>query len=140
MAYETTAQHATWLDIRLLMVRFLGLRLTVSSLIAGFVALAAIVTMTFWLNVRTQAVFEQVATARALNSEAVSLRSALQAAESSQRGFLYTQNEIYLAPYDVAKSQARKQLKLLQSGLSEYPGLLAVRDKLSEVVEKKSPK
>lgn len=133
----TTVQHATTLDIRLQMVRFLGLRLTVSSLIAGFVALAAIVTMTFWLNLRTQAVFEQVAAARALNSEAANLRSALQAAESSQRGFLYTQNEIYLAPYDVAKTQARKQLKLLQSGLSEYPGLLAARDKLSVVVEKK---
>jgi two-component sensor histidine kinase/CHASE3 domain sensor protein len=119
------------------MVRFLGLRLTVSSLVAGFVALAAIVIMTFWLNVRTQAVFEQVAAARALNSEAVSLRSALQTAESSQRGYLYTQNEIYLAPYDVAKTQARKQLELLQSGLSEYPGLLAARAKLSEVVEKK---
>ena len=137
MAYETTVQHAISLEIRLLMVRFLGLRLTVSLLVAGFVALAAIVIMTFWLNVRTQAVFEQVAAARALNSEAVSLRSALQAAESSQRGFLYTQNEIYLAPYDVAKTQARKQLELLQSGLSEYPGLLAARAKLSEVVEKK---
>jgi two-component sensor histidine kinase/CHASE3 domain sensor protein len=125
------------LDIRPAMVRFLALRLTISSLVTGFVALAAIVTMTFWLNVRTQAVFEQIVAARAVNSEAVSLRSALQAAESSQRGFLYTQNEIYLAPFDVAKSQARKQLQLLQSGLSEYPGLLAARDKLSEVVEKK---
>ena len=137
MAHETTVQHANSLDIRRLMVRFLGLRLTVASLVAGFVALAAIVTMTFWLNVRTQAVFEQVAAARALNSEAVGLRSALQAAESSQRGYLYTQNEIYLAPYEVAKTQARKQLELLQSGLSEYPGLLAARAKLSEVVAKK---
>jgi two-component sensor histidine kinase/CHASE3 domain sensor protein len=119
------------------MARFLALRLTVSSLIAGFIALAAIVAMTFWLNVRTQAVFEEVAAARALNSEAVALRSALQTAESSQRGFLYTQNEIYLAPFDVAKTQARNQLQLLQSGLSDYPGLLAARDKLSEVVEKK---
>ena len=119
------------------MVRFLALRLTIFSLVAGFVALAAIVSMTFWLNVRSQAVFEQIVAARAVNSEAVSLRSALQAAESSQRGFLYTQNEIYLAPFDVAKSQARKQLQLLKSGLSDYPGLLAARDKLSEVVEKK---
>ena len=119
------------------MAQFLGLRLTVSLLIAGFVALAAIVAMTFWLNVHTQAVIEQVAAARALNSEAVGLRSALQAAESSQRGYLYTQNEIYLAPYEVAKTQARKQMELLQSGLSEYPGLPEARDKLSDVVAKK---
>ena len=134
---EPKTQHAPPLEIKLLMVQFLAIRLTVLSLIAGFVALAAIVTMTFWLNVRTQAVFEEVAAARALNSEAAGLRSALQAAESSQRSFLYTQNEIYLAPFDVAKAQARKQLHLLQSGLSEYPALLAARDKLSEVVEKK---
>ena len=62
------------------MVRFFALRLTISSLIAGFVALVAVVAMTFWLNVRTQAVFEEVAAARALNSEAVGLRSALQTA------------------------------------------------------------
>ena len=119
------------------MVRFLALRLTVSSLIAGFVALAAIVAMTFWLNARTQAVFKEVAAARTVNSEAVGLRNALQAAESGQRGYLYTQNEIYLAPFEVAKTQARKQLSLLQSGLSEYPSLLAAGTKLSEVVEKK---
>ena len=119
------------------MPQFLGFRLTVFSLIVGFIALAVVVAMTFWLNVRTQAVFEQVAAARALNTEAVSLRSALQAAESSQRGYLYTQNEIYLAPYEVAKTQARKQLELLKSGLSEYPDLAAASARLSEVVAKK---
>ena len=119
------------------MAQFLGLRLTVSSLIAGFIALAVIVAMTFWLNVRTQVVFQNVVTARTLNAEAVGLRSALQAAESSQRGYLYTQNEIYLAPLDIAKSQARKQLNLLQPGLSDYPGMSIVGAKLSEVTEKK---
>lgn len=119
------------------MVRFLALKLTISSLVVGFLALAAIVAMTFWLNVRTQAVFERVATARALESEAVSLRSALQSGEASQRGYLYTQNEIYLAPYEVAKTQARKQLALLQSGLSDYPSLEGVGVRLDETVSKK---
>jgi len=116
------------------MAQFLGLKLTISSLIAGFLALGAIVAMTFWLNVRTQAVFEEVVAARAVNSEAVSLRSALQAAESSQRGYLYTQNEIYLSPYQVSKSQARKQLDLLHAALTDYPTLTAARYKLSDVV------
>ena len=119
------------------MAQFLGLKLTISSLIAGFLALGAIVAMTFWLNVRTQAVFEEVVAARAVNSEAVSLRSALQAAESSQRGYLYTQNEIYLSPYQVSKSQARKQLDLLHAALTDYPTLTAAREKLSDVVSKK---
>ena len=119
------------------MVRFLALKLTISSLVVGFFALAAIVAMTFWLNVRTQAVFERVATARALESQAVSLRSALQSGEASQRGYLYTQNEIYLAPYEVAKTQARKQLALLQSGLSEYPSIEGVGIRLDDTVSKK---
>ncbi len=119
------------------MVRFLALKLTISSLVVGFLALAAIVAMTFWLNVRTQAVFERVATARALESAAVSLRSALQSGETSQRGYLYTQNEIYLAPYEVAKTQARKQLALLQSGLSDYSNLAAVGARLDDTVSKK---
>lgn len=119
------------------MAQFLGLRLTISSLVAGFIALAAIVAMTFWLNVRTQTVFEQIAAARAMNTEAVSLRSALQTVESSQRGYLYTRNEIYLAPYEVAKSQANRQLQLLQAALSDYPALQGARSRLGEVVAKK---
>ncbi len=119
------------------MAQFIGLRQTISALIVGFVALGAIVAMTFWLNVQTQTALARVEAARALNSEAVGLRSLMQTAESSQRGYLYTQNEIYLSPYEVAKSQARKQLALLQSGLSDYPPLLPASTKLGEVVEKK---
>ena len=119
------------------MAQFLGFRLTISSLIFGFIALAVIVAMTFWLNVRTEAVFQNVVTARTLDAEAVEVRSALEAAESSQRGYLYTQNEIYLAPLDVAKSQALKQLNLLRSGLTEYPDMTVVGAKLTEVAEKK---
>ena len=36
---------------------------------------------------------------------------ALQTAESSQRGFIVTGNEIYLAPYGTAKAQAARQLR-----------------------------
>jgi two-component sensor histidine kinase len=106
-------------------------------LAGGLIALALIVGMSFWLNLRTQNFIEQVTHARALSSQAVALRSALQAAESSQRGFLYTQNEIYLAPYSVAKSQARRQLENLQLGLIDYAALQAAGEKLNEVVEKK---
>jgi two-component sensor histidine kinase len=119
------------------MARFLQLKLTISMLAGGLIALALIVGMSFWLNLRTQNFIEQVTHARALSSQAVTLRSAMQAAESSQRGFLYTQNEIYLAPYNVAKTQARRQLENLQLGLTDYAALQAAREKLNEVVEKK---
>ena len=77
----------------------------------GFMALGAIVAMTLWLNEQARGNFDAVVQARGLGTAAVGLRSALQAAESSQRGFLYAHNEIYLAPYDVSRTQARQQLK-----------------------------
>ena len=43
--------------------------------------------------------------ARDTRSSAVELRNAVLAAESSQRGFIVTGNEIYLAPYDSAKAK-----------------------------------
>lgn len=119
------------------MVRALGPRLTVIPIIVGFVALSAIVSMTFWLHARTQALFNNVVEVQAIRSEAVDLRSALQTAESSQRGYLYTQNEVYLAPFSVSKAQALRQLKLLQAGLVDYPDLQAASKKLSEVVDQK---
>jgi hypothetical protein len=39
------------------------------------------------------------------------LRSALQTAEASQRGFLLSNNEIYLSPYDSAKALAERKAR-----------------------------
>lgn len=65
------------------------------------------------------------------------LRSALQTAESSQRGYLYTSNEIYRAPYDAAKTVVRKQIKVLEEGMESYPELKAARDRLRITLEQK---
>ena len=86
-------------------------------LFVGFLALLGIVGMTFWLGERAQVHFGEVIAARDARGSAVELRNAVLTAESSQRGFLFTGNEIYLAPYDTAKTQAARQLDAL-------PGLL----------------
>src|SRR5215813_2800078 len=78
-------------------------------LLIGFLALLGIVGMTFWLAIRAEDYFNQVIEARDTRGAAVELRSAMQTAESSQRGFMLTGNEIYLAPYDMAKAQAERQ-------------------------------
>jgi two-component sensor histidine kinase len=119
------------------MGRNVGPRLAVIPVIIGFLAISAIVAMTFWLNARTQALFFNVVNVRAVRAEAVDLRSALQTAETSQRGYLYTHNEVYLAPFGVAKLQAQRQLKLLQAGLADYPNLQAASKRLGEVVDQK---
>ena len=119
------------------MVQRAGPRLTIIPLLVGFLALAVIVTMTFWLNQRAQDNFNAVTANRSLRAAAVDLRSNLQAAESSQRGYLYTGNEIYLAPFQVAKGVIQKRLETVEAGLERFPQLLAAGDRLKIVVGQK---
>jgi CHASE3 domain sensor protein len=67
-----------------------------------------------WLNERSRDYVEEVIAARNVRSAAVELRSALQSAASSQRGYMLTGNEIYLSPYGTAKTMAVRQLEALQ--------------------------
>lgn len=81
-----------------------------AGLIIGFLALIVIVGTTIWLVERGNSLVEQSALQRTIRIAAVELRDNLRTAESSQRGFLLTGNEIYLAPYDTAKTRARQVL------------------------------
>jgi CHASE3 domain sensor protein len=71
-------------------------RLVVQSAIGllavGFLVLLGIIVMTSWLGERSQVYFRDVIEARDTRSAAVELRTALQTAESAQRGFLFTSN------------------------------------------------
>lgn len=75
--------------------------------------------------------------ARETRTHAVSLRSALQSAEASQRGYLLTANEIYLAPFATALDEAERAL----SELRERDGLLSTGEnafqKLETVIQEK---
>jgi two-component sensor histidine kinase/CHASE3 domain sensor protein len=107
----------------------------------GFLALFAVVGMTMWLGERSNTFFREEALQRDTRVAAVELRDALRTAESSQRGYLLTGNEIYLAPYDTAKARAQQQLSDLErrvhtaSATPPYlPSLrIAVDEKLREM-------
>ena len=114
-----------------------GPRLTIIPLVIGFIALAMIVIMTFSINQGAQRNADEVTADRALRVAAVELRSALQSAESSQRGYLYTGNEVYLAPYDVAKSHIQKQFDLVEAGLVDFPQLKDAGQRLDAVIQQK---
>ncbi|MCZ4340987.1 CHASE3 domain-containing protein [Sphingomonadaceae bacterium G21617-S1] len=111
------------------------------GLVIGFLALFAIVGMTMWLGERSNSLFQDTASQRDIRIAAVELRDALRTAESSQRGYLLTGNEIYLAPYDTAKVRARQQMSDLERLVvtaSRSPPYLsrlreAVDDKLKEM-------
>lgn len=82
-------------------------------LAVGFAALAVIVVMTLLLAERSQKYFERAVTARDQRTAAVELRNALLAAESSHRGFIYSGNEVYLAPFETAVRQAGRWIRAL---------------------------
>ena len=111
------------------------------GLVVGFLALFAMVGMTVWLGERSNILFHETALQRDTRIAAVELRDALRTAESSQRGYLLTGNEIYLAPYDTAKTRALQQMSDLARRLttaSQPPPFLpnlheTVREKLEEM-------
>lgn len=114
---------------------------TLALLLIGFVALCAILGTNIWLGERARIYARQVIEARDTKAVTVDLRAALQTAESSQRGYLYTGNEIYLAPYDLAKDRALKATAEIPALVSSYAGmepavarlLTTVSDKVAEM-------
>ena len=110
---------------------------TFAFLLIGFLALMTIVAMNVWLGERAQSYFDDAIAARNTRVAAVELRSALQTAESSQRGFIITGNEIYLAPYQAAKIQAQRHLSALQTLLLSYPDSDVLLKRLMAIVATK---
>jgi two-component sensor histidine kinase len=103
----------------------------------GLLALLGIVGSNAWLSEKANTYFEAGNRLRALRVSAVELRSALQSAESSQRGYLVGGNEIYLAPYDAAKAQALTQFDRLKQLAPSSGQDGAVLNRLSKVVSDK---
>lgn len=110
---------------------------TILLLGVGLLTLLGIVGTTIWLGQRAQVYFALVSEARTNRAAAVELRSALQTAESSQRGFLVSGNEIYLAPYDSAKGQAERQLDTLRQALAGDKTWEPLIRRLSAIVAEK---
>src|SRR6478672_7817858 len=108
-----------------------------AGLTIGFVALIVIVGTTIWLVERSNRLLEQSALQRSIRVIAVELRDHLRTAESSQRGFLLTGNQIYLAPYDTAKTRALQEVEDLASMMAPDAPNRAMLPRLSEAVSEK---
>jgi CHASE3 domain sensor protein len=106
-------------------------------LVVGLATLLAVVGMTVWLGNRATEHFDEVIKLRNIRVAAVELRSSVQSAESSERGFLLTSNEIYLSPYGAAKILANRQLDSLKQNLAADPQFAAVLERLNILVTDK---
>ena len=110
---------------------------TIILLAIGFLTLLGIVGSTAWLSEKSNSYFEESNRSRALRVAAIELRNALQGAESSQRGYLVSGNEIYLAPYDAAKTQTLGQFDRLKELLPPSPQNRQMMDRLSAIIADK---
>lgn len=110
---------------------------TIFLLAVAFVTLLGIVGMTIWLGEQAQTYSNEAVEARNRRSSAVELRNAVQSAESSQRGFLISGNEIYLALYDSAKVLAERQLDQLKRILARHEEMEPMLRRLSAVITEK---
>jgi len=111
--------------------------LSLLLLIIGFVALLAVVGMTVRLGDRANEHFDEVISTRDVRVSAIEIRSAIQSAESSQRGLLLTGNEIYLSPYDAAKTSANRQLENLKRILGNDAQFKPVLQRLTVIIQEK---
>jgi CHASE3 domain sensor protein len=107
---------------------------TIVLLAVGFLALIGIVAMAVWLGENAQHYADETNRSREVRVSAVELRSAVQSAESGQRGFLVSANEIYLAPYANAKTEALARLDRLKMQLMDEPSTERMMRRLSDVV------
>src|SRR3954462_5056662 len=113
------------------------IRASIILLTIGFLTLLGLVGSTAWLAEKANSYFEESNRSRALRVSAVELRSAMQSAESSQRGYLLGGNEIYLAPYDAAKAEALAQFDRLKQLPPPSAQNVAMLERLSTIVSEK---
>lgn len=103
----------------------------------GFVALMVIVGVTFSLAERAQIDLNSAIVARELSTAAVQLRYAIVSAESSERGYIASGNEIYLAPYGNAKAQSLQNLQTINAGFDPEHIVGAATQRLVLLVNQK---
>ena len=105
---------------------------TIALLTVSLISLICIMATAIWLGEREKSYSGDAFEAREVRIAAVELRSALQTAESSQRGFLLGGNEIYLAPYDSAKAKATAQFERLRASADNQQVLQRLSQLISE--------
>jgi signal transduction histidine kinase len=108
--------------------------LLVSTLLA-----AAIVLATFWLGGRAESEDGWVRHTLAVRSELQLIQTLVLRAESSQRGFLVTGRDEYLAPFDPAGAELKNSLNRAAGLVSDNPqqmqALAALRQLLSRKLD-----
>ena len=97
------------------------IRTTVVLLIVGFLTVLGIVAAALFYSDRTETGLDELVFALELRREALGTLVNMQRAETGQRGFLLTQDEAYLEPFNAAVANLRAQLALMKTDAVSLP-------------------
>ncbi len=112
-------------------------RSTLLFLLIGTGILIGIIVATFGLVERTRATFDYILQERNIRRMAADLMQKLTDAETGQRGFVITRNELFLQPYEGAASEIREDLERLGEAVKDRPIKAAQMDRLRDRVRGK---
>jgi signal transduction histidine kinase len=117
------------------------IRSTLIILGVGVAILMGIVGFSLWLASLNSSVSDETAALRRIRSSIVDVLTSVQDAETGQRGYMLTQDQTYLVPYDKAAAELPAKLQKLSDNASsrkEYATQLSdldtsVRGKMGEL-------
>ncbi len=112
-------------------------RSTLLFLLIGTATLIGIIVATFGLVERTQTTFEYILQERNIRRMAADLMQKLTDAETGQRGFVITRDELFLEPYESAVGAIRDEVDRLSTAVADRPVKAAQMDRLRDRIRGK---
>lgn len=112
-------------------------RSTLLFLLIGTAILVGIIVATFGLVERTRATFDYILQERNIRRMAADLMQKLSDAETGQRGFVITRNELFLQPYEAGVTEIRDDVDKLAEAIRDRPALASEIDTLRNKVRAK---
>lgn len=107
------------------------LRVTYVFAAAGVLTLVVLVAVSFWLLEKTSTSTQDVIAAREQRGALTRFLSAIQDAETGQRGYLLTGESRYLEPYNLAVKDVPQRLAEVRRQFKDNPQLSASLDKMA---------
>ena len=112
-------------------------RITITTVVIGFFALAIVVGMTVLLLARSQEFGAQVQHTYQVEARLSAFRVVFEQTEGARRGYLIDRSARYLRTYDTAEPQLQPILGELRELTADNPSQLARLDQLQPLVEEK---
>ena len=112
-------------------------RSTLLFLLIGSAILIGIIVATFGLVERTQSTFDYILQERNIRRMAADLMQKLTDAETGQRGFVITRDELFLEPYESAVGEIREEVDRLATAVADRPVKAAQMDRLRDRIRGK---